>query len=1197
MKITTNIINRIIELIEHNTSNSEIVREINYEKKVNFSIQNIEDVRPIVLYSKQIPKLSNVDFFIFTNIKYNKSIENEILINIINNNLSVFNEDEEITQNLIKNRIKKHIYRLDEIYRVILFFKLNNTKNSLFEIKNYVKNNFVGDGNPKVDLEKTLKKDLKSFFLYEYPDLFYCANFELISTLFGCINELKFNYENLFNSISISTLNHISFSETKENVDTLNEKNPPASSFREMIINVLNTYDKAPKSKEQIINLVYNKYKVILDKDNVRSFLLTDMNDVIRYHNKTSFYSLKDKNGIIENVSHTRNTDQVINSKLNDHQINNTSMFLFVKSNINKMIKALQSYTLTKTSNIDSYLYEPNNDILDFDINSLEHEVKLKQLLESNIEFINKIKSLFFYENLKKINNLDLLQKDIDFQFSNNEIQFYTNIFNDIFQIDKNNLVIINQQLFNLTKDEIEFLFEAYENLNFELENKRESYQTKEIEPSIAETKIDKTTSNRIPVINNLDLKNENDSKKHITDFQIDIDHFIRRQLKSIDDSLEPKCNCFIKVIENTLPSISFSNNSEIEDSIHSLKRRIINHLRILAEIDLIFELFESKKEPQNIFEINKHIKGNYIQGKPKVAVYENIKSNLTDFFDLNKENVIYDSLPHLKVGRQDLKSLIKAYKNYEDHVSKDGFDKIFKLTLDGIINLEIEQQKQYIEEKVPKLEVVETITELSLGEATNNLDLETKDITIEEVQIEDLTQTSNIITNVQSENEYTTNENDLETQSSDSSLEKEILELLPLSIFYSHIPTKKEFRSNISNYEKRLESIYLETNITELKQIKKSILLIKNHLEDEYDWELVYRNFKAGIDFQDVKFNYRGELLVRYAQNSYKQFLILLESAKENLNFNENERFTKIIEEICRDNIVTDTEKDFLYEKADYFGISHDKVELYLANDFRNYPSFIVLINEICEDGIITSKERKYINEKASLYKIPTDQVDKLISIGLFKIKKFNELKINNDFKSIVIMYLIASSLDLNQNFLLHINNFISTLNGIEDDNENNLISTFKFRTVEQLCILLNDQLEYSFFEINQIDFDKKADENYLNKMLKKLGLGGVVFNFEDTKKTDYRSDKNTIDTNGLILDDFIIQDVILNKIQNSSRTLVCEFKGSEIHIDYNTKISHETLIKAIAILNIKTQNSKNKIDLLKQLNRIIDQILIKHD
>jgi hypothetical protein len=482
MKITTNIINRIIELIEHNTSNSEIVREINYEKKVNFSIQNIEDVRPIVLYSKQIPKLSNVDFFIFTNIKYNKSIENEILINIINNNLSVFNEDEEITQNLIKNRIKKHIYRLDEIYRVILFFKLNNTKNSLFEIKNYVKNNFVGDGNPKVDLEKTLKKDLKSFFLCEYPDLFYCANFELISTLFGCINELKFNYENLFNSISISTLNHISFSEAKENMNTLNEKNPPTSSFREMIINVLNTYDKTPKSKEQIIKLVYEKYKVIIDKDIIRSLLLTNMNDVIKYHNKTSLYSLNDK---------TNNSNQILNTDRKNKKNCNTTLFSYINSNITKIIKDTQSYSLKYSLMLNKYLYEPNNEINDFDLNSTEHKNNLIKILNSNLEFINNIKSFFFYENISKKINLDTLQNEIDCKLNKNEIQLLIKIYNDIFKIEDNLLIISNKNLFNEAKDEIEFMYEAYYKLYTDITGSVIDTKAIAIEKTVTKQEVD----------------------------------------------------------------------------------------------------------------------------------------------------------------------------------------------------------------------------------------------------------------------------------------------------------------------------------------------------------------------------------------------------------------------------------------------------------------------------------------------------------------------------------------------------------------------------------------------------------------------------------------------------------------------------------------------------------------------------------
>ncbi len=167
------------------------------------------------------------------------------------------------------------------------------------------------------------------------------------------------------------------------------------------------------------------------------------------------------------------------------------------------------------------------------------------------------------------------------------------------------------------------------------------------------------------------------------------------------------------------------------------------------------------------------------------------------------------------------------------------------------------------------------------------------------------------------------------------------------------------------------------------------------------------------------------------------------------------------------------------------------------------------MLINEICEDGIITQKEREYIEEKAKTYKIPSDLLDKLILIGLFKVQKLKELKENIDFQEIVAMYLISSSLELDANFTLNINQFISSLNEKERfENKTELLQAFKVSTLKKLCGLLNDKLELSIFNTD--------DYKNIEVLLLKLGLNNLVFNFKEIEKkieiNDYlNKDKKT--------------------------------------------------------------------------------------
>lgn len=287
--------------------------------------------------------------------------------------------------------------------------------------------------------------------------------------------------------------------------------------------------------------------------------------------------------------------------------------------------------------------------------------------------------------------------------------------------------------------------------------------------------------------------------------------------------------------------------------------------------------------------------------------------------------------------------------------------------------------------------------------------------------------------------------------------------ELLPKSLFFSHIPSKDFFKNNIGNYEIRLEQAAVNLNYN-VKEIKKAVLCIKNDIEEDNDWELVYLLYKQDIEKNDNTLTEAGELLKRFSKNPFKHFLNLIESTKENINFLVNPRFNDILIEVCRDNLITDAEKEYVLEKASIIGgININEVELYLKNEFRNYPSFIVLIEEICEDGTITPLERKFIDEQAKLYRIPNKILDRLIEVGLFKVKVFNSLKTNANFREITLIYLIAYALNLGEEFLFSINNFVTNLH---DKNENlhELLIVYKNQFLQKLFDLINIKLKFNF-------------------------------------------------------------------------------------------------------------------------------------
>ena len=272
--------------------------------------------------------------------------------------------------------------------------------------------------------------------------------------------------------------------------------------------------------------------------------------------------------------------------------------------------------------------------------------------------------------------------------------------------------------------------------------------------------------------------------------------------------------------------------------------------------------------------------------------------------------------------------------------------------------------------------------------------------------------------------------------------------------------------------------------------------MCVKNDLEENSDWEIIYKCFNRGIDEKDRSLSEAANMLMLYAKDPYSHFLSLLESAKDNISFEENPRFNDILTEVCRDNIVTPAERELVFEKAAKFGgINLDKVELYLNNEFRNYPSFILLINEICEDGIVTEKEMKFIEEKASTYRIPASILNQLIENSLFKIRVFEQLKTYSGFKEIVLIYLLSQVFKIDDEFSFSFNNYISELKENEVDYSSSLGINKKL-FLEKLLKHLNKLIGFDFFVQDRNLFDLLINWN--------LTLTDFDFNKVNVKSKD---------------------------------------------------------------------------------------------
>jgi hypothetical protein len=76
------------------------------------------------------------------------------------------------------------------------------------------------------------------------------------------------------------------------------------------------------------------------------------------------------------------------------------------------------------------------------------------------------------------------------------------------------------------------------------------------------------------------------------------------------------------------------------------------------------------------------------------------------------------------------------------------------------------------------------------------------------------------------------------------------------------------------------------------------------------------------------------------------------------------------------------------------------------------------------------------------------------------------------------------------------------------------------------------------------------------------------------------------------LLNDDFLLDDIEIAKKDNLERTIKSTFFGSKIKVEYNSSTSIETIVKALTIINYKSSAVKNNLDLIKQVNRVVEQI-----
>ena len=144
----------------------------------------------------------------------------------------------------------------------------------------------------------------------------------------------------------------------------------------------------------------------------------------------------------------------------------------------------------------------------------------------------------------------------------------------------------------------------------------------------------------------------------------------------------------------------------------------------------------------------------------------------------------------------------------------------------------------------------------------------------------------------------------------------------------------------------------------------------------------------------------------------------------------------------------------------------------------------------------------------------------------------------------------------------------------------------------MDKEIIYINNILVNSKVGLSTSDISKKIFEKYDAKVSRTIVKNYLWSYFRDIIK--YDSSEFTYKINN---DEFLIDDIIIDKKSKLSRPISANFEGSKIKVEYDNNIPIDIYIQAIAIMNFKTNVNKKNADLLKHFNRIVEQINQEND
>ena len=409
--------------------------------------------------------------------------------------------------------------------------------------------------------------------------------------------------------------------------------------------------------------------------------------------------------------------------------------------------------------------------------------------------------------------------------------------------------------------------------------------------------------------------------------------------------------------------------------------------------------------------------------------------------------------------------------------------------------------------------------------------------------------------------------------------------------ILYKGFPERNEITEKLDQIINYLLDALNNLNGFPSENILINLLLVfesklNTFKHDAFLYHLIYKYKKQKN--QSIEDSLYVNKLRELTKNPFKNYFSLSNMNMGHISFKDDSiEFDKIIREVCRDNIITVNEKNYIEEKASEYFIDSEKLKRYLDNPFFGFESFKIFIDQICEDVIITDVERVYIVEKAQQYNVSEAKMEEMINIGLIRSTLLKKLSKSNEFYEIVLMYLVSHSFDIKST-----KNII--FEAIQDGSFN------KIDNLLSIHFIVIEDLKQKLY----IKFNNLSGWNNIKQLIEKLNIKfidnekalSIINNYENEQgKLSIEQKKSSFDTiqEKIYIDSLKIEDVEITKSNKLVRPFDVKFLGSKICIEYSDEIDEIILVKALSVFYLKNSKTISKTNLLKQLNRILEQLL----